>query len=651
MKKKLIQRNKAWLGALISGVGSIAGGLINEYQQKKAQEQQLKLQKQEEERQRVQSLNTAAVQQANTMTNALANQNYVDEYNKKVMLKNGGLLARNKGINALSLTNNRKGSGSNQPSLYGVANAVYQQFTPNVVRGGNAINMGNGFYYMKGRKHKDGGIDLGTNPRTGIEVEDGEVMKVTNKGAKVYSAERFLNGKSPAEKVLNGENADNVFKQQENYKDRKGIKNDGSKRAKGGGIPPYINANNKSNFLSRIKDPNRKTIKDWKTGKVSTHKLSYAEDGNKYVIYPEIQEINGELHDYTNPKYNHGKWDSYDNAVNNGDTIQVNSREQAEDFTKNYKSYMKTFKYKKGGNINNMKYCRYKFGGQIPPYGIRQTTNVKGITRNNENIVDKTIDTIDNKIENENREIYNWINNWYAGRRKQLDENRYSGNGGKFSKYDKETVHTRRDKNWDKFNLNAEEEQRRKQQYNAIQNTKDSKLDNDNKYNKYSYYGRYEPKDNSIYINNDNNVYKDRPAYMTKKGTRVHETTHSKQTIPSNEDYKTKGLVDNQLRKIRRIRYENGKDTNRKQSLLKNDANERLYYSRPHEIEARLMQYRYDMKLKPEQVIDKNYINSHRQQLKDYHLDEFFDDDGLVRLFNEVASNNKSNTNKKNSIV
>ncbi len=532
MKKKIIQRNKAWLGALISGVGNIAGSLINNYQQKKQQEQQLKLQKEEEERQRVQGLNTTAVQQAGAMTNALANQNYVDEYNKKVMLKNGGLLAHNKLAKPLFSQGNRIGSKGNTSSLYGVADAVYQQLIPNVVRGGNAVNIGNGFYYMQGRKHKDGGIDLGTNPRKGIEVEDGEVMKVTNKGAKVYSAERFLNGESPAEKVLKGENADNVFRQQEKYKDRKGIKNDGTKRAK-------------------------------------------------------------------------------------------------------------------GGRINNMKYCKYKNGGEIPPYGIKQNNNIKGITKDNKNVVDKTIDIINDKIESENREIYNWINNWYSGRRKQLEENRYSGNGGKFAKYDKGTVHTRRDKNWDKFNLDMEEENRRKQQYNAIQNTKDKRLDNDNKYNKYSYYGRYEPKDNSIYINNDNDVYKNRPAYMTKKGTRVHETTHSKQTIPSNnKDYKTKGLVDNQLRKIRRIRYENGKDYNGKQSLLKNDVNERLYYSKPHEIEARLMQYRYDMGLKPEQIIDKKYINSHRQQLKDYHLDEFFDDDGLIRLFNEVASNNnKVNTN------
>lgn len=399
MKKKIIQRNKAWLGAVISGIGNIAGSLINNYQQKKQQEELLKQQKAEEERQRVQGLNTAAVQQAGAMTNALANQNYVDEYNKKVMLKNGGLLAHNKLAKPLSFKDNRVGSRGNTSSLYGVANVVYQQLAPNVVRGGNAIDIGNGFYYMKGRKHKDGGIDLGTNPRTGIEVEDGEVMKVTNKGAKVYSAERFLNGKSPAEKVLNGENANNVFRQQENYKDRKGIKNDGSKRAKGGGIPPYINANNKSNFLSRIKDPNRKTIKDWKTGKVSTHKLSYAEDGNKYVIYPEIQEINGELYDYTNPKYNHGKWDSYDNAVNNGDTIQVNNKEQAEDFTKNYKNYMKTFKYRAGGGIP-------------PKNGV---TNSRNYSRNYKSVTPKNkskLQALKEDYEDIKNTIKNNINNY-----------------------------------------------------------------------------------------------------------------------------------------------------------------------------------------------------------------------------------------------
>ena len=112
---------------------------------------------------------------------------------------------------------------------------------PNVVSGGVAIPLGNNFYYMKGRKHKNGGIDIGSNPKTGIEVEDGEVMQMMQNGAKVFSSMPFLRGSSPANKVLAGENPDNVFRQQELYKDRNNINDDGTKKKASGGIA-YRNA-------------------------------------------------------------------------------------------------------------------------------------------------------------------------------------------------------------------------------------------------------------------------------------------------------------------------------------------------------------------------------------------------------------------------
>lgn len=107
---------------------------------------------------------------------------------------------------------------------------------PNVIGGGQAIPIGNNFYYMRGRKHSQGGIDIGANPKTGLEVEDGEVMHLTNKDIKVYSSVPFLNGKSPAQKVMGGENPTKVFNEQERYKKRKGINDDGSKKKENGGI-------------------------------------------------------------------------------------------------------------------------------------------------------------------------------------------------------------------------------------------------------------------------------------------------------------------------------------------------------------------------------------------------------------------------------
>lgn len=103
-----------------------------------------------------------------------------------------------------------------------------------VVRGGIAIPIPNkdNYYYMSGRKHINGGIDLGKDPKTGLEVEDGEVVKIGKNDVKVFSAVPFQNGKSPAERVLGGENAGTVFKEQEAFKDRNGLNDDGTKKKK-----------------------------------------------------------------------------------------------------------------------------------------------------------------------------------------------------------------------------------------------------------------------------------------------------------------------------------------------------------------------------------------------------------------------------------
>lgn len=106
---------------------------------------------------------------------------------------------------------------------------------PKVVRGGTAIPLGNNFYYMRGRKHEQGGIDLGADDKNGLEVEGGEVVHTSKNSIKVFSAVPMLNGKSPAEKVINGENANKVFKEQEEFKDRNNYNDDGSKKYQNGG--------------------------------------------------------------------------------------------------------------------------------------------------------------------------------------------------------------------------------------------------------------------------------------------------------------------------------------------------------------------------------------------------------------------------------
>ena len=111
---------------------------------------------------------------------------------------------------------------------------------PKVVRGGKAIPLGNNFYYMQGKKHEQGGIDLGADDKNGLEVEGGEVVHTSKNSIKVFSAVPMLNGTSPAEKVINGENANKIFKEQEEFKDRNNFNDDGSKKYQNGGKRRYI---------------------------------------------------------------------------------------------------------------------------------------------------------------------------------------------------------------------------------------------------------------------------------------------------------------------------------------------------------------------------------------------------------------------------
>lgn len=107
---------------------------------------------------------------------------------------------------------------------------------PNVVAGGIAQPLGNNFFYMNGRKHSQGGIDIGPNDKTGIEVEGGEVVETNGNELKVYSAQPILNGASPAQLVMGGANSNKVFKAQEDFKDRNRINDDGTKYKEGGKI-------------------------------------------------------------------------------------------------------------------------------------------------------------------------------------------------------------------------------------------------------------------------------------------------------------------------------------------------------------------------------------------------------------------------------
>lgn len=154
--------------------------------------------------------------------------NYVKDFNKE-SLTSDDELGPTFPFNIIQTT---RSNGRNLPQKqYAVGGKI-----PNVVAGGIAQPLGNNFFYMNGRKHSQGGIDIGPSDKTGIEVEDGEVVETNDNELKVYSAQPIINGVSPAKLVMGGANPNKVFKAQEDFKDRNRINDDGTKYKEGGKI-------------------------------------------------------------------------------------------------------------------------------------------------------------------------------------------------------------------------------------------------------------------------------------------------------------------------------------------------------------------------------------------------------------------------------
>lgn len=154
--------------------------------------------------------------------------NYVKDFNKKSFPSDDELGP----TFPFNIIQTPKSNGKKLPQKqYAVGGKI-----PNVVAGGIAQPLGNNFFYMNGRKHSQGGIDIGPSDKTGIEVEGGEVVETNGNELKVYSAQPILNGASPAKLVMGGANPDKVFKAQEDFKDRNRINDDGTKYKEGGKI-------------------------------------------------------------------------------------------------------------------------------------------------------------------------------------------------------------------------------------------------------------------------------------------------------------------------------------------------------------------------------------------------------------------------------
>lgn len=165
--------------------------------------------------------------------------NYVKDFNKESLPSDDELGP----TFPFNIIQTPRSNGRNLPQKqYAVGGKI-----PNVVAGGIAQPLGNNFFYMNGRKHSQGGIDIGPSDKTGIEVEDGEVVETNGNELKVYSAQPIINGVSPAKLVIGGANPNKVFKAQEDFKDRNGINDDGTKAKYG--KEKYVAKSDKSRKL------------------------------------------------------------------------------------------------------------------------------------------------------------------------------------------------------------------------------------------------------------------------------------------------------------------------------------------------------------------------------------------------------------------
>ena len=216
--------------------------------------------------------------------------NYVKDFNKESFPSDDELGP----IFPFNIIQTTRSNGRNLPQKqYAVGGKI-----PNVVAGGIAQPLGNNFFYMNGRKHSQGGIDIGPNDKTGIEVEDGEVVETNGNELKVYSAQPIINGVSPAKLVMGGANPNKVFKAQEDFKDRNGINDDGTKAKYG--KEKYVVKSDNTRVTPIMESPRNSGIKQ---GDFIYHPETYRIANNTLEKVPARKEVNMTPLEQINPEF------------------------------------------------------------------------------------------------------------------------------------------------------------------------------------------------------------------------------------------------------------------------------------------------------------------------------------------------------------
>lgn len=216
--------------------------------------------------------------------------NYVKDFNKESLPSDDELGP----TFPFNIIQTPRSNGGNLPQKqYAVGGKI-----PNVVAGGIAQPLGNNFFYMNGRKHSQGGIDIGPSDKTGIEVEDGEVVETNGNELKVYSAQPIINGVSPAKLVMGGANPNKVFKAQEDFKDRNGINDDGTKAKYG--KEKYVAKSDNTRVTPIMESPRNSGIKQ---GDFIYYPETYRIANNTLEKVPARKEVNMTPLEQVNPEF------------------------------------------------------------------------------------------------------------------------------------------------------------------------------------------------------------------------------------------------------------------------------------------------------------------------------------------------------------
>jgi hypothetical protein len=542
-----------------------------------------------------------------------------------------------------------------------------------VTDGGYAVPLGNNYFLMKGKTHEQGGIGLSDK----IEVENNEIVKVNKDSAKVYSAQPMIAGYSPAELILRGASPRKVFSIQQSLN---GNNNDGYGRE---GTDFNILKNigklvkkifNKSNDASGIDvnsivvDPEELKIKQAyaESGFRSDVKSGAGASGLFQIVPDVLKDYNTAnntsftVDDLSNDSINTVVRDFKFNKTLNSEWVNKNNPSDAVRYAKalvgynfgNTNTLRRLERAKKDGVdiYNTLDWLSTKY---LPEESVNYTKYLLGIGsdgmhRNdaayaaskklNKDKVEKIKQykyDIGGEINFNEDNVKNWITNWLNSRKNQLKENAKSTS---FAYRNYKSLNNKGDIRDNSYDVTYENNLLNPLYFLLGKNPNDIRTENIIKSQLYNIDNvatvnvgdYYKPNYGKLGVYVNPNPWNNTGHYIAYKGIpldgiRVHELTHASHP-------------DQQIDYITNIIYKD-------RDIPVNKSGRQTKRDKAKEVYSAIQQYRFENGLKPEDVIDKIYIENNKDKIKSTPYLENINEDDLINIFNNVAKNDKNKNN------